>query len=112
MVAIATAQKKLGTYDLGSNSMVKHELVTSTEPCAMCFGAVPWSGVSRIVTGARDADARSIGFDEGPKVKDWCAALSDRQIEVITDVKREEARQVLNKYLQGGGHIYNSRESS
>ena len=49
MVAIMTAQKKLGCYDLSMASQGKYELVTSTEPCAMCFGAVPWSGVSSIV---------------------------------------------------------------
>jgi len=112
MVAIAVAQKKLATYDLGGEDVAQHELVSSTEPCAMCFGAVPWSGVRRIVTGARDEDARCIGFDEGPKLNDWSSALSDRQIEVIKDVKRHEAQQVLNEYLQAGGKIYNSRESS
>jgi len=112
MVAIMVAQKILGTYDLDGAGMAKHELVTSAEPCAMCFGAVPWSGVRRVVTAARDTDTRSIGFDEGPKVKDWRAALLDRQIEVICDVRRDEARQVLNEYSQSGGRIYNSRESS
>jgi len=111
MVAIAIAQKKLATYDLGGEGMARHELVTSTEPCAMCFGAIPWSGVKRVISGASDADARSIGFDEGPKLENWRAALSDRQIEVIADVKRQEARLVLNEYLQTGGQIYNSRES-
>lgn len=111
MVAIIVAQKKIGTYDLGGEGIAKHELVTSVEPCAMCFGAIPWSGVRRVITAARDSDARSIGFDEGPKVLDWRKALSDRQIEVIVDVRRDEGRQVLIEYLQGGGVIYNSRES-
>ena len=111
MVAIAIAQTKLGNYDLGAAGMPKHELVTSTEPCAMCFGAIPWAGVSRVITGARDEDARNIGFDEGPKVTDWRAALADRQINVIHDVRRDEARRVLDEYLHGGGRIYNSRES-
>ena len=112
IVAIAVAQQKLGSYDLGGEGIARHELVTSAEPCAMCFGAIPWSGVCRVITAARDADARGIGFDEGPKLKDWQSALLDRQIDVIIDVKRDEARQVLNEYLNCGGQIYNSRESS
>lgn len=112
MIAFSLAQKKIGTYDLGAEGMAKHELVTSTEPCAMCFGAIPWSGVRRVVTAARDADARSIGFDEGPKLKDWRAALLERQIEVVCDVKRNEAKEVLEEYLRSGGLIYNSRELS
>jgi tRNA(Arg) A34 adenosine deaminase TadA len=36
IVAISIAQRKLGVYDLGGTNMQQHELVTSTEPCAMC----------------------------------------------------------------------------
>jgi tRNA(Arg) A34 adenosine deaminase TadA len=109
IIAITLAQRKLGTYDLGAPGLASHELVTSTEPCAMCFGAIPWSGVHRVVTSARDADARSIGFDEGPKLSDWRAALEQRGIEVICDVRRAEAKAVLSEYAQNGGLIYNSK---
>ena len=112
MVAISLAQKKLASYDLGGEGLPRHEIVTSTEPCAMCFGAIPWSGVSRVVTGARDEDARRIGFDEGPKLADWQGALAERQIEVIHDMNREQARKVLDEYLQNGGKIYNARDSA
>lgn len=110
MVAIALAQQKLGVYDLGHLQLPAHELVTSTEPCAMCFGALPWSGIKRLVTGAGDADARGIGFDEGPKLTQWQSALEERGIQVLTEVKRPEAAQVLKDYVAQGGHIYNSRE--
>lgn len=110
MVAITLAQKKLGHYDLGSEEMAAHELVTSTEPCAMCFGAIPWSGVRHVATAAQDQDARAIGFDEGPKPAHWVEALTERNIQVTTEVERERGRDVLQHYLQHGGHIYNSRE--
>jgi tRNA(Arg) A34 adenosine deaminase TadA len=77
----------------------------------MCFGAIPWSGVRRVVTGARDADARSIGFDEGPKMQDWRSELEKRGIATLCDVSREAASQVLLNYSLQGGKIYNSRES-
>jgi len=108
MVAISLAQKKLRTNDLGSNKSVRYELVTSTEPCAMCLGAIPWSGVSRVVTGANDADARSIGFDEGCKPKNWAKVLRNRNIELVQNVRQEEAKKVLLIYQQSGGEIYNS----
>lgn len=111
MVAISLAQKKLHTFDLGAPGLPLHELVTSTEPCAMCFGAIPWSGVKRVITAAEDIDARNIGFDEGPKVNDWKAALQERNIEVVAGILREEARQVLQCYLNENGIIYNSREA-
>jgi len=111
MVAFALAQKKLGSYDLGRYDLPAHELVTSIEPCAMCFGAIPWSGVRRVIAGARDADARSIGFDEGPKMKDWRSELEKRGIATLCDINREAAAQVLLNYSLQGGIIYNSRES-
>jgi tRNA(Arg) A34 adenosine deaminase TadA len=111
MVALAFAQKKIGSYDLGRHDLAAHELVTSIEPCAMCFGAIPWSGVRRVIIGARDSDARSIGFDEGPKMKDWRIELEKRGITTICDISREAAVQVLLNYSLQGGKIYNSRES-
>ncbi|VAX28407.1 Cytidine and deoxycytidylate deaminase family protein [hydrothermal vent metagenome] len=112
IVAITVAQNILGTYDLGRKNKPRHELVTSAEPCAMCFGAIPWSGVYRVITSARDVDVRNIGFDEGPKLDDWSSSLKKRHIDVICDIKRDEAKQVLTEYSKLGGAIYNSRESS
>lgn len=109
MVAFALAQKKLGHYDLGSAELPAHELVCSTEPCAMCFGAIFWSGVRRVVCAAQDADARRVGFDEGPKLPDWQQALISRGIEVVTGLEKERAAAALNQYAARGGCIYNSR---
>ena len=111
MVAIAIAQAKLGTYDLGHASAAGYELVTSTEPCTMCLGGVLWSGVNKVVAAARDEDARAIGFDEGPKPDDWIKSLNERGIEVSDDVERELARSVLQMYVDSNGHIYNSVKS-
>jgi tRNA(Arg) A34 adenosine deaminase TadA len=110
MVAIALAQRKLNTYDLGGPQLPAHELVTSVEPCAMCFGAVIWSGVSQLVTGARTSDAVAIGFDEGLKPDGWTAALNGRGVRVSANIERESARDVLQLYLDNNGRIYNSRE--
>ena len=110
MVAIALAQKVLGRYDISNGGKLDFDLFATTEPCAMCFGAIPWSGVRRLVCGARGEDAQAIGFDEGPKLKDWTAALSDRGIDVIRDVCREKATAVLNDYVKYGGQIYNPGE--
>lgn len=105
IVAIAMAGQRLGTWDLGSAGAF--ELVTTTEPCAMCLGAVPWSGVKRLVCGARDEDARAVGFDEGHKPSDWVERLGADGIEIIRDVERTGAAKVLSDYASGGGSIYN-----
>jgi len=109
--AIGIAQRITGKYDLGGQGMPAYELVTSCEPCVMCLGGVLWSGVQRLVCGARGEDAYSIGFDEGPKPADWVKSLEDRGIEVLRDVLREQAKSVLIKYRDSGGPIYNARQA-
>ena len=110
IVAIMVAQKVVGTFDLGGEGLPPYELVTSTEPCAMCLGATPWSGVRGLVCGARDEDARAVGFDEGAKMSEWARSLEGRGISVELDVLREEAAAVLWEYAELGGEIYNSRQ--
>jgi tRNA(Arg) A34 adenosine deaminase TadA len=110
IVAIAIGQRMAGCFDLGGQGMPRYELVTSTEPCAMCLGAVTWSGVRRLVCGARDEDARRVGFDEGPKPAGWRQALEARGVRVLVDVCREQAVAILDRYGQDGGLIYNARQ--
>ena len=109
VVALAVAQQALGSFDLGGPGRPHYELVASTEPCAMCLGATPWSGVRSLVTGARGEDAEEIGFDEGLKPTGWEKTFAENGISVTRDVLREEAAAVLREYAGGGGEIYNSR---
>ncbi|MCL2184160.1 MAG: nucleoside deaminase [Chitinispirillia bacterium] len=109
IVALMQAQSILGSFDLGAKNMPRCELVTTTAPCAMCLGAVPWSGVRALVCGARDEDARAAGFDEGSKREDWTEELEARGIEVVRDIRRSDAAAVLRDYADGGGIVYNGR---
>jgi tRNA(Arg) A34 adenosine deaminase TadA len=110
IVALGLAGQRLSHHDLGAAGAV--ELVTSCEPCAMCLGALPWSGLARVVCGARDADARAVGFDEGDKPADWVEALQARGIEVLVDVEREAAAALLRDYVARGGLVYNGTRRS
>jgi len=105
MLAIARAQQARRTHDLAT--VGRFDLFTSVEPCAMCLGAVVWSGITRLVCGATGADAEAAGFDEGPKPADWRTALTRRGIRVRRLLLRAHARQVLRAYADAGGLIYN-----
>lgn len=109
VVSIAAAGQRLGRFDCGAEGQPATELVASTEPCAMCFGATIWSGVTRLVCGARASDAMAIGFDEGPKLDNWVEELESRGIQVVRDIEREYAVDVLRRYLDTGGQVYNAR---
>ena len=111
MAALANAQLVVGGFDLGAAGLPVHELVTSCEPCAMCYGAIPWSGVRRVLCGARASDAEAIGFDEGAKPRNWVAELIKRGIAVIRDLCRDDAAKVLQQYKKQGGIIYGTHRN-
>ena len=105
IVAIMLAQQIYGTHDLGANNLPPHELVTSCEPCAMCLGAICWSGVRHLVCGAKGSDAEAIGFDEGPKPQNWTTGLEARGISVTLNIERPNAAQVLKNSVEKGGEM-------
>ena len=79
----------------------------------MCFGAIWWSGVSRLVIGARKEDVeRLTGFEEGPVPPNWIELLEGRRaplrpVQVTRDVLSDRACAVLRRYEERGGPIYN-----
>ena len=104
MVALSLAQSAERNWNLGAASRV--QLVTSCEPCAMCFGAVPWSGVGSIVWGASKEEAEAAGFDEGDKPDNWVESLERRGITTQGGVLHQEAAAVLARYAHRDGAIY------
>ena len=109
VVALMLAEAKLGSYSLaGGSDGSRYRLVTSCEPCAMCLGAVHWSGVGRVISAATREDALALGFDEGPVFKESYQYLEDRGVKLERSVLREEATAVLRRYRDLGGAIYNA----
>ena len=52
------------------------ELVTSGQPCIQCYGNLWWSGLRRLVVGARKEDIETLaGFSEGPLPHTWADQL-------------------------------------
>jgi tRNA(Arg) A34 adenosine deaminase TadA len=107
IVALMMAQRRLGSFSLAAPGLPAHELVTSCDPCAMCLGAILWSGVKRVVCGASREDATHLKFDEGPVFPASYAYLRERGIAFVQGVCRDEARAVLEEYRRRSGVIYN-----
>jgi len=107
MVAIMLAQQRVGAYSLAAPGLPRHELVTSCEPCAMCLGALLWSGVRRVVCGAAREDASRLRFEEGPVFPESYAYLAARGVDVARGVLRDEAQAVLELYEARNGPVYN-----
>ncbi len=106
ILAMSLAQQRLADFDLSQQGKRRVELVTSGEPCAMCFGAIPWAGLSQLVCAARAEDVCAIGFDEGDKPLDWVDSLNRRGISVQRDLCRDRAVAVLQEYSKTSGLIY------
>ncbi|MCD7098181.1 nucleoside deaminase [Stenotrophomonas sp. MMGLT7] len=82
-------------------------LATSAQPCCQCYGATIWAGIDRLLIGARAEDVMELTeFDEGPLPADWVGELNKRGIEVVRDLHRQDAREVLRRYGESGGDRY------
>src|SRR5215207_6010863 len=59
---------KLAAQHYDAAFMADCTLYTSTEPCAMCSGAIYWSGIGRVVFGQteRDLKAQTGAHEENP----------------------------------------------
>jgi len=106
MVSIMIAQKSAGSHDLSLGGVRRCELVSSSQPCAQCFGAIPWAGLASLVCGASARTAESIGFDEGPIPGNWAEELEERGIRVTVRVLANEATAVLREYVEAGHSVY------
>jgi len=111
-IAIMLAQLRAGTYDLAGSKRQRYSLYATGQPCIMCFGILWWSGITKLVCGARAEDIERIAhFREGPLPADWPQILSQRKdlppISVVQDVHRAAACEVLQTYMSGGHPVYN-----
>jgi len=59
MNAIRKACRKLGT-----NNLDGCVIYSTAEPCPMCFAAIHWARISKVVYGCTAEDAAKIGFDD------------------------------------------------
>ena len=110
IVTISLAQQILKTFDLGGAGLPEYELVVNARPCAMCFGAIPWSGIRKLtVSVPGDLVEKLTGFDEGPIHPDWQNELRNRGIAVNENVMVEEGAAVLRDFGSSGQPVYNGR---
>jgi tRNA(Arg) A34 adenosine deaminase TadA len=111
VMALSVAQQMLQTYDLGGPNLPAHQLVVNWLPCAMCYGAVIWSGVRSLAVAGSGPELEEItGFDEGPLPAHWEGELRKRGIEVIDGVLRDAACDVFRAFRASASVVYNARQ--
>jgi len=111
IMALTLAQQRLSTYDLGGPGMGDHQLVVNWCPCAMCFGAVFWSGIrSLMIAGSGVLLEEITGFDEGPIHPDWRSELARRGITLHENILHEQAVAQFKDFASSGQLVYNARQ--
>jgi len=90
IVAIRKASKKIGSWRLDELT-----LVVTLEPCVMCAGAILQSRVKRLVFGAFDQKAGSVGSSLDV-IRD-VRALS--KVEVVSGVLEDECKKLLSDFF-------------
>lgn len=113
VVALGLAQTALERWDLGADG-ARHTLYVNWRPCVQCYGAVLWSGVTRLVIAGDGPELEALtGFDEGPMPADWQAQFEARGIRVEIGLLRGDALAVFREYgaLVDAGRVtvYNAR---
>lgn len=110
VVALSVAQHMLGTFDLGGKDLPAYQLVVNWRPCAMCYGAIPWSGIrSLVIAGSGNELEEITGFDEGPIHPQWKAELEKRGIDVTDGIMNAEAIAVFEDFAASERLVYNGR---
>lgn len=108
VVALSLAQVRAGHWDLGATLHL--QLVVNWRPCAMCYGALIWSGVRHLLIAGSGPECEELtGFDEGPMHRAWAEELKARGIGFTEGVLRDEAVAVFAEYGRSDSTVYNAR---
>jgi tRNA(Arg) A34 adenosine deaminase TadA len=84
---------RLACTQFTPGQLAPFSIYSSAEPCAMCAGAIVWSGVGRVVFGLSEADVHAM-VPEGGRLPLPCRAVferADRPIEVVGPLATDEA---------------------
>jgi tRNA(Arg) A34 adenosine deaminase TadA len=93
ITAIRAACRKLGTVDLSGCT-----IYSTTEPCPMCFAAIHWARIGRIVYGCTIPDALAAGFSELTISNETMANLGRAKVQITPNVLREQCLPMFQEY--------------
>ena len=92
ILAIRQAALVLKTHDLGDCV-----LYSSCEPCPMCFGAIYWAGIKKVVYACDRIDAERAGFSDKLIYEEIMLKPEKRKI-TFRRIKRTGGEEVFRKW--------------
>lgn len=94
---IREACRALGTIDLSGCT-----IYSTTEPCPMCFSAIHWARIRRIVFGASIVDAQAAGFNELTISNSIMKQAGDSPVMVEGGCLREDCAALFEEWKRSG----------
>lgn len=70
-------------------------IYSSCEPCAMCMGAILYTGIERLVYAATLEDSKECVNEILAKAEEVASSCKNRKIEVVKELHRDKAVEVL-----------------
>ena len=99
--AIHKACKKLKNHELKGCT-----IYSTTEPCPMCFSAIHWAKIDRIIFGTRIEDVKGLGFSELTIGAEKMKKQGKSEVKVKGDYMREENIGLLKFWKKRKGRTY------
>jgi guanine deaminase len=97
ILAIREASAILGSFDLSTC-----EIYSTSQPCPMCFAAIFWARIRRLVYGTTREDVAGIGFDDGLIYQVIRGEVELEEMEVV-NLDREGCLGVLEEWERRPG---------
>jgi tRNA(Arg) A34 adenosine deaminase TadA len=100
--AIRLAARQLQSYDLSGC-----EIYSTTEPCPMCFAAIHWARIGRLIYGTTIEEVAGLGFHE-LTIGSWqMQALGRSPVAIYPGFLADECRRLLEDWAQlPGRQVY------
>ena len=91
--AIRIASRKLKAFDLSGC-----EIYSTTEPCPMCFSAIHWARIDKVVFGTDTRDAKKIGFNELMITDSRMKTLGKSKVKIVRGFMRKECIELFRRF--------------
>lgn len=91
--AIRTASRKLKTFDLSGCV-----IYSTNEPCPMCFAAIHWARIGKVIYGTATKDAKKIGFNELKITDRRLKSLGKSRIKLVPNFMRKECLELFRRF--------------
>ncbi len=98
--AIRATAKKIGSHDL-ANCVI----YSTTEPCPMCFSAIHWANIEKIVFGTRIEDVQKLGFREMSISNEQMKTLGNSPVILVPDFEKPSCQQLLQDWQKESDHL-------